>query len=113
MLPKENRLKKKKDFEAVFKKGRGIREGFFYLKTLSNDMEFSRFGFVVSKKISTSAVVRNRIKRKIREFFRLNLGKIKTGLDCVLVVLSPIKKEDYNKIEGNLNKIVSKSNIYA
>jgi ribonuclease P protein component len=113
MLPKENRLKNKKDFESVFKNGKGFKEGFFYLKIKKNNLELSRFGFVVSKKISKSAVVRNKIKRAIRNYFRFNIGSIKKGLDGVLVVVSQINKEGFDKIEDNLRRVLKKSDIFS
>ena len=50
MLQKINRLKKKNDFEAVFKKGKSFKNSFLVLKTAPNKLEESRFGLVVSQK---------------------------------------------------------------
>ena len=66
MLPKTNRLTKKKDFENVFKKGKGIKGDFLILRFVGNKTKTCRFGIVVSKKISKKATVRNKIKRRIR-----------------------------------------------
>ncbi|GAI32984.1 unnamed protein product, partial [marine sediment metagenome] len=62
MLNKRNRLKKKKDFDKVFKQGQGFKQDFLYLKIRKNNLKSSRFGFVVSKKFSKKAVIRNKIK---------------------------------------------------
>lgn len=85
MLPKINRLKKKKDFERVFKQGRGLKQDFLSLKFAKNNLEATRFGFVVGQKVSRKAVVRNKVKRRLREIARINLGNIKKGLDIVVV----------------------------
>ncbi len=75
MLGKENRLRRKKDFEEIFKKGRSFKESFLVLKILKNNLKVSRFGFVVSQKVSKKAVVRNKIKRRLREIVGLNIKK--------------------------------------
>jgi len=85
MLPGINRLKKKKDFEYVFKQGRGLKEGFLSLKFVKNGLKETRFGFVVGQKVSHKAVVRNKVKRRLREFIRVNLGDIKKGFDAAII----------------------------
>ena len=62
MLKKENRLKKKKDFERIYKKGRGFKGDSLFLKILENKEELTRIGIVVSKKVSKKAVQRNKLK---------------------------------------------------
>ncbi|OGZ20456.1 MAG: ribonuclease P protein component [Candidatus Nealsonbacteria bacterium RIFCSPHIGHO2_01_FULL_43_31] len=85
MLPKINRLKKKKDFEHVLKQGRGLKDGFLSLKFAQNGRDSTRFGFVVGRKVSSKAVIRNKIKRRLRELARVRLGEIKKGFDVVVV----------------------------
>jgi len=85
MLSGINRLKKKRDFERVFKQGRGLREGFLSLKFIKNGLEATRFGFVVGQKVSHKAVVRNRVKRRLRDLAKVKLGDIKKGLDVVVI----------------------------
>jgi len=111
MLPKENRLKKKNDFERVFKIGHGCKDGFLYLKIVKNNLEPSRFGFVVGLKFSKSAVKRNKIKRWLRELSRLNLQIIKKGLDCVVVVLPGFKAKNFQEMEYLSGKLFKKAGI--
>ena len=73
MLPKEYRLKKKTAFNATYRTGTSFhRDGIivFCGKNKTADIT-TKIGFVVSKKIHKRAVVRNRIKRLMRENFRL------------------------------------------
>ena len=67
MLPKINRIKKKKDFEIIFKKGASFRNNLFTLRFLKNSLGINRFGFVVSQKVSKKAVVRNKVRRRLTE----------------------------------------------
>jgi len=109
MLPKENRLTKKKDFEKVLKQGKGFKQKTLFLKTIKNGLPQSRFGIIVSKKTAKKAVDRNKIKRQIREIFWKNIDKIKKGYDLVLIAWPLIKNEDYQGklfiIEDSLQKI--------
>ncbi len=83
MLPIQNRLKKKNDFDRVFKKGRSFEGNALSLRLTENDLKVSRFAFVVSLKVAKKAFLRNKIRRRLREAVKANLSKIKTGLDVV------------------------------
>lgn len=111
MLPKKNRLKKK-DFEKVFKTGRGLKEDFLFLKTVKNNLKESRFGFIIPQKISKKAALRNKIKRRLRELVRIKLPKIKKGVDVILVANPGLEVKDFWEIEDILNKIFKKAKLF-
>lgn len=113
MLPRENRLKKKKDFERVFKIGKGCGGPFLFLKFYNNNLKVSRFGFVVSAKVSKKAVTRNKIKRQLREIIRLKLVKIKTGYDFIILTNPGIVKKDYREIDKAITDIFQKANLFT
>jgi ribonuclease P protein component len=48
MLPKENRLKKKKEFEAIFENGRTIKGKNIIVKYLGNGLEYTKVGYIVN-----------------------------------------------------------------
>ncbi|OGM98337.1 MAG: ribonuclease P protein component [Candidatus Yanofskybacteria bacterium RIFCSPLOWO2_01_FULL_41_34] len=62
-LNKKNRLKKKRDFDEVLKKGKAVSGSFLFIKYKKNELGVPRFGFVVSAKIAKKAVERNKIRR--------------------------------------------------
>jgi len=111
VLPKQNRLKKKKDFERVFKEGQGFKEDFLFLKIRKNKLKNSRFGFVVSKNFAKKSTLRNKIKRRLRELVRINLAKIKKGVDGVLVANPGLETKDFWEIEEVINKLFKKAGI--
>ncbi len=106
MLPKINRIKKKKDFEEIFKKGKNLKNGFLIFKVAKNNLNQSRFGFVVSQKVSKKATIRNKIKRRMSEIIRLNSKNIKNGIDAVLVALPGIEKKEFSEIQNSINKLL-------
>ena len=108
MLSLQNRLKKKKDFERVFKQGDSARGSLIFMKILKNQNPDSRIGFVVSKKISNKAVVRNKIKRQLRESAREELKKYQPGYDMVIVTLPGIQKVDYKEIKNQVSLVFKK-----
>ncbi|MFH0891751.1 MAG: ribonuclease P protein component [Candidatus Falkowbacteria bacterium] len=104
MLKKINRLTKKKEFENVHKKGRSSFDKIMGVKTISNELRQNRFGIIVSIKISKLAVIRNKIKRRLREAVRLELNDLKSGNDIVIITLPLIKDRDLKDISESLKK---------
>lgn len=84
MLPRKNRLIKKKDFDKIYKRGKIIGGKFFLLRFLPNNLKTARIGFVISTRISKSAVKRNRLKRQLREIIRDKLSYVSFGYDLVI-----------------------------
>ena len=113
MLLRENRLKNKKDFKKIFEQGKGFRQDFLFLKIIKNNLGKTKFGFVVSKKVSKKAVTRNKIKRQLREIVRNKLKKeqIKIGIDGVLVVLQDIDGKDFKEIEKVIGTLFKKAGV--
>jgi len=111
MLPKENRLKKEKEFEAVFKGGRTIKGKSVFLRYLINGTDKTKVGFVVSKKISKLAVVRNKAKRRMRDIVRLKKDGLKEGLSIVIISLPSITKLKYKEIKEDLENLLSKEEL--
>ena len=111
MLPRENRLKKKKDFENVFKQGRGFKEDFLFLKFAKNNSKTTRFGFVVGQKVSKKATTRNRVKRKLRELTAGVLGNIEKGFDTVIVAEKGAERAGDIKTKEVFNKLFKKSRL--
>lgn len=111
MLSKQHRLTKDNDFESVFKKGKNLDSEFLFLKLRKNGSEISRFGFILSKKISKNAAVRNKIKRRLREIIRKELGNIKSGFDIVIVAKPKIVGKDYLEIREEVGGLIKKAGL--
>lgn len=71
-LPAQRRLRRKSDFEAAYARGRRMGNGFFAVTATPNDSGGPRLGLAVSVRVAGSSVERNRLRRTIRESFRLH-----------------------------------------
>ncbi|MCD6528051.1 ribonuclease P protein component [bacterium] len=111
-LPKKYRLKKRKDFERVLKKGMYYSGLCMSIKLKRNNLNISRFGIVIGSKISKKAVVRNKIKRRISEVIRLNLPQLKKGFDVIVLTKPEIVDKKYQEIENILISLFKKAKIY-
>ncbi len=115
MLPKKNRLKKKKEIEAILKKG--LKKNSFsvliYCSNKKNDSP-SQFTFSVPKRIAKKAVCRNRIKRHLREIFRQEILKIiPKGYNCLIIAKKEIINKKYKNIKEEIINLFKKRNNVA
>ena len=94
-LPKEKRLVSNSQFKAVLsdKRRQRLSDRLLTLDAAENDLGYSRLGVSVGKSCG-NAVVRNRIKRLLREAFRQNQKEIPAGFDYVLMISPRWKKSD-------------------
>ncbi len=111
MLPKINRLTKKKDLEKVLRVGKEAKEGFLILRTVKNNLDNSRFGFIVSKKVSKKASLRNKVKRRLRDLVRGKLKKIKRGKDNLLIASAGLETKSFRDIKESVDKLFKKAKL--
>ena len=110
MLASKYRLKKRMNFARAEIDGRLTQSRSFGVEIYNRkDDNNSRFGFIISTRISKKAVTRNKIKRIISDYLRLNLSKIQTGLDVVFLIKPLIIKLDRGQIENEVNEIIIKN----
>lgn len=83
-FPKRLRLRKRREFLAVQRGGLRVTTPHFIVYGRQNRRGTPRVGVTVSKKVG-KAVVRNRVKRWVREAFRLNRGQVHGSMDLVMV----------------------------
>lgn len=101
MLPRHLRLKSPQDFQAVRRRGSRWRDPFITLHCLPNGLPHNRFGIVVSRKVG-SAVIRNKVKRRLRAAIARWLPRLIGGYDCVLTVQPLTAQAPYTDLEQGL-----------
>ncbi len=83
-LPKLERLRRRKEIDRVFAEGKGCADGLIAVRAVPNGLEFSRIVACVGTKLGNSAE-RNRVRRTIKEVFRLSKEELPKGLDVVVM----------------------------
>jgi ribonuclease P protein component len=98
-------LKKRKNFSRVFKYGFFVSNRLLVLYFLKNkENKKGHFGFVVSKKVG-KAVVRNRLRRLLKEICRLNEAIFPKDYDIVIVARKGVAKESFYSLKIHLLKL--------
>ena len=102
MFAKQNRLRRAKDFERVFKTGRSSFDKLTGIKITRTQNDFCRFGVIVSTKVNKSAVKRNLIKRRVRFCLRSDKLFDCKNIDCVVIVLPAAREASYAQIKASV-----------
>ena len=107
-----NSLRSNRDFQNVFKSGRSYANKYLVMYVSKNQLNGNRLGISVSKKVGNS-VVRHRVKRLIKESYRLQENIFNSGLDIVVIARNSAAEVSYHEIEsamlhlGKLHGILS------
>ena len=113
-MQRRNRLSRSRDFDAVYGRGRSVSTRFLTLYWFQRDEAVGapRLGFAVPKAVG-SAVVRNRIKRQLREIMRRRLEDVPTSNDYVLIVRSGLPEaaeaNGHEWLEQRVDEVLGKA----
>jgi ribonuclease P protein component len=104
----EQRLTKRRDFAAVYRKGRALAHPLVVLRLLPNQLPYSRYGFVVSKTVG-KAVVRNQVRRRLREGIRTLL--VEPGWDIVVIARPKAAAADFHTLRRATAGLLSRAKV--
>jgi ribonuclease P protein component len=107
-MQRRHRLTSSKQFSQIHREGLSIANRFLVVRVLSNGLDHSRFGFLVSKRIG-NAVVRNRVKRRLREAVRLSL--VKPGWDAVFIARRGISRADFQELKQATENLLQRTRL--
>lgn len=103
-------LKSNCDFQKVYAEGKSLANRYLVMYLLKNEREQNRLGISVSKKVGNS-VVRHRVKRLIKESYRLNDRNFAQGYDIIVIARTTAKGKSYQEVESALNHLAKLHHI--
>ena len=104
-------VKENYEFRRIYRKGRSAVSPCLVVYCQKNRRGQSRLGVTVSTKLG-HAVVRNRVRRRIREIFRLSQGKMKQGYDMIVVARTRAAAADYWELRRAFEKTCKKLGLW-
>lgn len=109
MLAKKNRLRKKKEFNFIYKKGEVFCSKFLALYKQPTKLSDKKIGFSVSNKVGNS-VVRHKVKRKLSEIVRININLLPLN-NYIFVAKQGSENLNYKELEENVFYLLKKAKI--
>ena len=109
-FPKSQKIKAKKEFQNVYEKGHSVVDGLTVFYVLPGENEKIKIGFAVGKKVG-NAVIRNHVKRMMREVFRLHKGELKDHFRVIWVARKRLAEADFKtfpqSVETNQQRLMT------
>ena len=106
-FPREARLVRRGDFDTVYRAGKRFASSHFTVFVRRNELALNRFGFSIKKALG-GAVVRNRIRRRVREIVRCHRQEIAAGWDIVIHPKSSVAKAPFVVLTEDLLRVLGK-----
>lgn len=107
-MAKRLALTRRAQFLAVYESGKASADNLVVVKAIPNGLDATRVGFSVTKGLG-KAVVRNRVKRLLKESVRIL--EIKTGWDIVFIARRSIVNADYHQLASSVVKLLRRSDL--
>ena len=110
MLNKVNRLKKRYQFNYIYKNGTHLSSSAMVLYFLPSKTRSIKVGFAVTKKIG-KATVRNLVKRRLREIVRKSLPNLKQNYNIIVVARENILNFSFDELNNQYSNLIKKADI--
>ena len=111
MLNKNNRLRKKYQFQYIYKSGNYLSDKSVALHFVSSKTKSVKVGFAVTKKIG-HAIKRNLIRRRLREIIRKQLPNLKQNYNIILVAKEAILETEFQNLEKQIINLLKRANLF-
>jgi ribonuclease P protein component len=104
------RVRENEHFQKIRRHGISYSDKLLVICLTPNQLSYSRFGFSISSRIG-KAVVRNQIKRRLREAIRLRMDFIEPGWDIVFIARAPIRHADYHEMDAACARLLRRAHL--
>lgn len=114
MLPAQYRLKERKEFNEIFRRGKTISSDVLLMKWKDSETEELKIGFSAGTKFSRKSSRRNKVKRWMRETIRSVTGEIRPGHQIIFLINSkfPYEQMSYALIEKEIKDLLGKAKLF-
>lgn len=109
-MNKYESLKNNREFRKVYDNGKSLSNKFLVIFYIKNGRSFNRVGFSTTKKLG-NAIIRNRVKRLIKEAFRLNSKDMKDGYDIIFLARIHSTAANYSDIEKSVLNLLKRTKL--
>jgi ribonuclease P protein component len=110
-MQRQFRLRRSADFERVRSQGRSWYHPFLAISVAPNRLSHNRYGFVASHRLG-GAVMRNRVRRLLREVVRLSEPRLKAGFDIVFLARNGIVTQPYSTVKDALDELFRRADLW-
>lgn len=109
-MQRRHRLTGDKRYSQIHRQGRSAANRLLVIRYLANGLEHSRFGFMVSKRVG-NAVVRNKVRRRLREAVRAN--PVIGGWDAVFIARRGIEQAGFSQVQRATDNLLRRARLLA
>jgi ribonuclease P protein component len=109
-MRREQRLRKSGDFATAYREGRSFSSRLLVIRPRANGLPHNRYGFVTSRAVG-KAVVRNKVRRRLREAVRSL--PLKDGWDVVVIARRSAADATYREMRESLASLLARANVMA
>ncbi len=107
-MQRSQRLTGSKRFSQIHTEGSSVAYRLLVMRYLANETDYSRFGFLVNKRIG-NATKRNKVKRRLRDAVRMNL--VKAGWDALFIVRRGGGSANYQDLKDATDNLLQRANL--
>jgi ribonuclease P protein component len=107
-MQRKSRLSGSPRFSQIHQEGSNAANNLLVIRYLANDLDHSRFGFLVSKRIGNAAA-RNKVKRRLREAVRSS--QVKAGWDALLIARKGSERANFQDLRQATTNLLRRSGL--
>jgi len=111
-FPRSHRLTNKAEYKSLFDQSNKVSQRCLLILFKPNQKFHARLGLIIGKRAINSAVIRNRVKRILRESFRQNQEKLK-GWDIIIIARQQCDKLSKQKLRKGIDQLWEKLLVHS